>query len=627
MDITGSARLRKRGGFTLLEMAIVIIIIGVFTSGALMLGAGKVEEAKRAQTERKLDRLEEALDTYRSVNDRLPCPAVISAAENTASYGVEAAVRGRCNDAAAVMSTANGWAVAGAVPFKTLGLSEDFMYDGWDRRIHYAVDKRYTEAEAFTNYDIYYLTPYDTSPAACSALTVENPAASGGGPRSGTAIYLLMSHGENLHGAYERTGAIRKGTGAASADDLQNCKCDANGTLGAYNSTYRIGKFLLTFDDLGRYKERWQMQVLDDKRYQSYIGPELMAATASSPYVEFYTRNCEGYTGPQTLGVLAGPAWSTSISPNNRYWAVGHDNAPYVTIFLHNNDGTLTGGGATLDTAVEGNAHAVAFSPQGAYFAVGGEDTTAPANTTYLKIYGIASGSDTLTELIAPSGPQTQPSSQVNALAFSQTDLFLAVGHSDPGTYLSIYRNTNDVFDATTPVITGAPGGVVNSLAFSNDNRFLAAGSDGSPYLYVYSYNTTTSAFTKISDINFSNLPVSRVVSVSWSRDNRYLAAAVSNGASSIYVYRLDPSLLTLTQVAGPGTAYPTTSYGNANAVTISPRQNIIYHGGTAIGPNRFIGRMNFIPDEEIYYLADTAPYTQLSTTGSSVRALSVRHP
>ncbi|MGE5385608.1 MAG: prepilin-type N-terminal cleavage/methylation domain-containing protein [Betaproteobacteria bacterium] len=121
--------LRNRG-FTMIEMAIVLLILGLLLGGGLTVLSTQVEMQKTKDTQRALEEAKEALIGFAVANGRLPCPA------SAASNGVESPAGG------GVCTNPND----GFLPGVTLGLpnidANGYVTDGWQtvaNRIRYAV--------------------------------------------------------------------------------------------------------------------------------------------------------------------------------------------------------------------------------------------------------------------------------------------------------------------------------------------------------------------------------------------------------------------------------------------------------------------------------------------------------
>ena len=253
-------------GFTLLEMTIVIMIMGMVTTMSAMSGVTLLASARQTSTEEKLRQIDLALVKYSAANDRIPCPAGLSVTKNNAMYGVEVADTGvsttRCGNANFTAANAGATAIAvaeGAVPVVTLGLPADFMLDGWGNRIRYAVDVSMTYTGAFSGSQI---------GGACGALSVlTGPAYPAAVTVSSSAIYALVSSGPNGHGAYTGSGAVLN-AGSQNVDEQVNCHCNASAVATTYTATYvqekptsqNTSNPLLNFDDSVIFRERWQMQ-------------------------------------------------------------------------------------------------------------------------------------------------------------------------------------------------------------------------------------------------------------------------------------------------------------------------------------------------------------------------------
>lgn len=69
--LVGSAR---RGGFTLVEMAVVLLILGLLVAGAIGPLETQLEARDRAAALTLLERARDALYGYAVTHGRLPCP-------------------------------------------------------------------------------------------------------------------------------------------------------------------------------------------------------------------------------------------------------------------------------------------------------------------------------------------------------------------------------------------------------------------------------------------------------------------------------------------------------------------------------------------------------------------------
>ena len=121
-------RLKRSGtAFTLIELAVVLMIVGLLLSTLTYTLAAQTEQRTREQTQRTLEQAREALIGFAITNGRLPCPA------SSTSNGLEApAGGGDC-------SNYND----GFLPAVTLGFhptdAAGYALDAWNNRVRYAV--------------------------------------------------------------------------------------------------------------------------------------------------------------------------------------------------------------------------------------------------------------------------------------------------------------------------------------------------------------------------------------------------------------------------------------------------------------------------------------------------------
>jgi prepilin-type N-terminal cleavage/methylation domain-containing protein len=122
--ILGKSMLQK--GFTLVEIAIVLVIFGLLLSALLLPLRAQREQAAQAQTISRLDNAKQALIGFVQANGRLPCPAT------DVSNGIAAP------NASGPCTTQLGF-----LPAASLGIqptdAQGFAVDAWDNRIMYAV--------------------------------------------------------------------------------------------------------------------------------------------------------------------------------------------------------------------------------------------------------------------------------------------------------------------------------------------------------------------------------------------------------------------------------------------------------------------------------------------------------
>lgn len=119
---------RRLRGFTLIEIAVVLVIIAVFMAMGTVMFRGFAAAQKRSITATRLATVDAALVQFVILNRRLPCPANGTIASGGGNAGVEVVrTAGACTG-----NQANG-----VVPWTTLGLTEADATDGWERRLTY----------------------------------------------------------------------------------------------------------------------------------------------------------------------------------------------------------------------------------------------------------------------------------------------------------------------------------------------------------------------------------------------------------------------------------------------------------------------------------------------------------
>lgn len=137
-------------GFSLLEVAIVLVIVTILLTAVSVPIASQVQARRMEETRRMLEEAKEALLGFAMANGRFPCPAFANATTNSA--GRESfctAATGGCAGSENLTPQAHGNCsnfYDGFLPASTLGLSplddQGFLQDSWatrSNRIRYTV--------------------------------------------------------------------------------------------------------------------------------------------------------------------------------------------------------------------------------------------------------------------------------------------------------------------------------------------------------------------------------------------------------------------------------------------------------------------------------------------------------
>ena len=217
---------RRRGGFSLTELAIVLLIIALLLGGMLVPLSTQRDLHDSGVTKRQLDEITEALLGFAAVNGRLPCPDV-DTDPSAVGYGIEEA-----NCAADV-------ATEGFLPWKTLGVGE---FDAWGapwrnasllRQGHwrYRIERRYADAAALRQRIL--LADVST----CNAAD----------PFPDDCIRIRNSAGAPLNANTERPIAIVFSVGPNNRADGENASYEPN--KGA-TPNYQADERSASFDDI-----------------------------------------------------------------------------------------------------------------------------------------------------------------------------------------------------------------------------------------------------------------------------------------------------------------------------------------------------------------------------------------
>jgi prepilin-type N-terminal cleavage/methylation domain-containing protein len=218
--------INQQKGFTLVEMAIVLMIVGLLLGGMLVPLSAQMEQRNISETRKTLDEIQQALIGFAIVNGRLPCPAD----GTTPTGGTNAALVPAGQEYKIGATCANA---EGVLPWATLGVSET---DAWGRRYTYHVATAptpplypWSDSLDGTGAGGCNIT-VGVSFQLCSSANLDiRTAALPGGTSltSGGVPVVVVSHGKNGYGAYTPSGGSPLAP-SPDADEADNSDGDVH---------------------------------------------------------------------------------------------------------------------------------------------------------------------------------------------------------------------------------------------------------------------------------------------------------------------------------------------------------------------------------------------------------------
>ena len=187
-----------QGGFTLIEIAIVMFIVALLLGGMLLPLSAQQDLRQRQETEKSLNDIRDALMGYAVVNGYLPCPAPV----DLSTGGAEAA-----RDANGICALR-----VGLVPWSTLGLGH---LDAWGHLFRYSV------TPAFSNDGTGPITKFTL--ASTGDILIQTRDAVGALQTLASNVpATIVSHGKNGAWAYTETGIQMADSANLNTDEDTN---------------------------------------------------------------------------------------------------------------------------------------------------------------------------------------------------------------------------------------------------------------------------------------------------------------------------------------------------------------------------------------------------------------------
>jgi prepilin-type N-terminal cleavage/methylation domain-containing protein len=202
----GSSRTHL-AGFTLVEMAVVVVLMGIMMTLGLRMLQATQNNAAWSETKLKQERIKVALISFLRTNGRLPCPDSV-----LPPTGAE--------PASCLVNAGRG-----VLPWRVLGMSIGDAQDGWSNFFTYRVandtpvsGSNWTIKVGATAFTVGELT----LPLATFALSERSDAGVLGASLNPNPVVMIISHGKNGLGGRTVRGSVLLPMPPAGTDELLN---------------------------------------------------------------------------------------------------------------------------------------------------------------------------------------------------------------------------------------------------------------------------------------------------------------------------------------------------------------------------------------------------------------------
>lgn len=210
MNILKAKNERHEKGFSLIEVSLATIIVGIISMMVVTTMANQRKQSRALEKAEKADILRNTIAEYVKLDPsnpldvvNYPCPADPAAPLNDPNFGVEQRnASGNCMVFGSIQQVpgTNGEPIfIGAIPTTTLGLAKSYATDSYNNRFTYAVSGQVASVNALAAGNI-----------ARGAITIKEEK---GFPPAMTTVteyspFIIVSHGENGNGSYSEDGVL-----------------------------------------------------------------------------------------------------------------------------------------------------------------------------------------------------------------------------------------------------------------------------------------------------------------------------------------------------------------------------------------------------------------------------------
>ncbi|VAW52584.1 hypothetical protein MNBD_GAMMA06-1144 [hydrothermal vent metagenome] len=220
---------KQQSGFTLVEIAVVLVIVGFLVGSFVGTFAERIDTTRRDNTKKELDEIKKILKAYaysQASVPYLPCPDI-----SVPPDGLEDRTLGVCDAGTAT----------GLLPYATLGIGNG---DAWGVRYEYWVDSNYSVSTGFVL----------TEPATGNA-TINTRVGDAIRTIANNAAAVIFSHGKNSLGGIsidDINQPVIPALGNGYDDEFENMNVNVPIPLFISRSPSEVGSAALggAFDDI-----------------------------------------------------------------------------------------------------------------------------------------------------------------------------------------------------------------------------------------------------------------------------------------------------------------------------------------------------------------------------------------
>ena len=248
----------NKRAYTLVELSIVILVISLLMAGVFSMATGSINNSKEALTNQKMKEIYKSMGTFLMINKRLPCPASLARSKiDDVDYGKEERdnANNNCGTSGIYTSSVSGLSnlIIGAVPIKSLNLGSEFAEDGYENKLSYVIDKRFTKnfiaPTAGTLED-----SFGTVGSGTVLMSANENQVSAAVLLSDKVIFVLISHGPNGFGSFS-SASDQVNPDATDIDEIEN-QIKPSSTPN-FDNKFIINSYKSdVFDDVLMYKTR-----------------------------------------------------------------------------------------------------------------------------------------------------------------------------------------------------------------------------------------------------------------------------------------------------------------------------------------------------------------------------------